>query len=398
MVGPTQWKSSLEIIQHVSFKVAALTLTFLTLACQGTNAQDTLVAEGAEWRYLDDGTDQQTAWIVPGFSDAAWKTGVAPLGYGDDDETTEVLFGPGPDNASNDPDNRFITTYFRHTFSVADPPDYTNALLRVLHDDGVVVYLNGTEVFRSGVPEGAIDHLTNATFSVADDDETINFYAQEIDPALLVASQNVLAVEIHQVDATSSDISMDLELIANFERVPPSVSITSPTDGETMTPDTIDTILIAADATDPDGTVELVEFFHGDVKVAEDATAPYSAAWVRAEEGRYTVTAVATDSSGLRGTASVDIAVVAPPPVLIARGDDWRYDDTGTDLGDAWRETSFDDSNWPSAPAELGYGDGDEETVIGFGPDADNKHPTYYFRKIFDVALTCLPFFGPADA
>ena len=188
------------------------------------------------------------------------------------------------------------------------------------------------------------------------------------------------------MDAISTDLSMNLEVVANFEPVPPSVSITSLTDGQTVVPDTSATILIAADATDPDGMVELVEFFQGDTKVAEDATAPFDVAWVGAGAGRYTVTAVATDSSGLRGTSSVDVIVAVPPPVLIARGEMWRYDDTGTDLGDTWRDASFDDSSWPLAAAEFGYGDGDEATVIGFGPDADNKHPTYYFRKIFTVA------------
>ena len=163
----------------MSFKVAALTLSFLTLACLRTSAQETLVAAGAEWQYLDDGTDQQTAWIMPGFSDATWKTGVAQLGYGDGDETTEVLFGPDPDNANNDPDNKFITTYFRHTFS-ATPLDYSNALLRVLHDDGVVVFLNGLEVFRRGMPDGPVDYLTPATFTVAGDDETSNFFGREL--------------------------------------------------------------------------------------------------------------------------------------------------------------------------------------------------------------------------
>jgi len=67
--------------QEMSFKVAALTLTFLTLSCQRIDAQETLVATGAEWRYLDDGSDQATAWFMPGFPDDTWKTGTAKLGW-----------------------------------------------------------------------------------------------------------------------------------------------------------------------------------------------------------------------------------------------------------------------------------------------------------------------------
>ena len=40
-------------------------------------------------------------------------TGTAELGYGDGDEYTVVSFGP-------DPNNKYITTYFRHAFNVVD--------------------------------------------------------------------------------------------------------------------------------------------------------------------------------------------------------------------------------------------------------------------------------------
>lgn len=59
---------------------------------------------------------------------------------------------------------------------------------------------------------------------------------------------------------------------------------------------------------------------------------------------------------------------------LIARGADWHYLDDGSNQGTAWRETDFDDSGWDSGPAQLGFGDGDEDTVIASG------HITYYFR------------------
>jgi len=73
---------------------------------------------------------------------------------------------------------------------------------------------------------------------------------------------------------------------------------------------------------------------------------------------------------------------------LVSAGATWRYNDTGTDLGIRWRYASYDDSDWPYGPAELGYGDGDEATVIEYGPDQDNKHPCYYFRHSFNVSDT----------
>ena len=64
----------------------------------------------------------------------------------------------------------------------------------------------------------------------------------------------------------------------------------------------------------------------------------------------------------------------------------WRYEDSGTDLGTSWTELSYDDSAWDFGQGELGYGDGDENTVLDFGGDPDNKIITYYFRKTFTVA------------
>ncbi len=68
---------------------------------------------------------------------------------------------------------------------------------------------------------------------------------------------------------------------------------------------------------------------------------------------------------------------------LLPAGSVWRYLDDGSDPGTAWREPDYDDSAWKSGAAELGYGDGDETTVTGYGPDPDNKYLTTYFRTHF---------------
>src|SRR6266487_1002858 len=126
---------------------ALIVLSFLALSGGLTRAAtDTLVAYGSTWKYLDNGTDQGTAWRATSFNDSGWASGPAQLGYSsnpaENDEATIVSFGP-------DPNNKYITTYFRRTFPVSDPASATILTLYLLRDDAGVVYLNGTEIFRS---------------------------------------------------------------------------------------------------------------------------------------------------------------------------------------------------------------------------------------------------------
>lgn len=166
--------------------------------------ETTLIPLGATWKYLDDGSDQGSAWSAPSYNDAGWAAGPAELGYGDGDEATVVSFG-------SDSGNKYITTYFRHSFQVIGAASLVRADLRLKRDDGAVVYLNGTEVFRSNMPGGMITFLTTAS-ATADEN---SFFDSTVSPALLLEGTNVLAVEIHQVSGTSSDISLDLELTAS---------------------------------------------------------------------------------------------------------------------------------------------------------------------------------------
>jgi hypothetical protein len=80
-----------------------------------------------------------------------------------------------------------------------------------LRDDGAIVYLNGAEVARSNMPGGTVGHLTPASTGISGADE-YTFYDFTVEPGLLHNGTNVLAAEVHQSSATSSDLSFDLEL------------------------------------------------------------------------------------------------------------------------------------------------------------------------------------------
>ncbi|MCL4176455.1 MAG: hypothetical protein KJ072_01735 [Verrucomicrobia bacterium] len=168
----------------------------------------TLVPAGSVWSYLDDGSNQGEAWRAPDFDDTGWSQGPAELGYGDASagrpEATVISYGP---NAGA----KFITYYFRHAFEVEDPSAYGGLVIQFQRDDGGIVYLNGQRVFTSNLPPGPVDYLTTA--SLADDDGA-QFHSANVAGSYLRSGTNVLAVEVHQENPTSSDTSFDLQLQA----------------------------------------------------------------------------------------------------------------------------------------------------------------------------------------
>ena len=166
-----------------------------------------LVNAGTGWQYLDDGSNQGTAWREAGFDSSSWASGDAQLGYGDGDEATVV--------GSGGSGNRHYTTYFRKTFNVDAASVFNEMVLKLLRDDGASVYLNGNEIVRSNLPgtlgDNGIDWETKASNSVSGSNED-RFYEYVLNSDFLVDGENVLAVEVHQINRTSSDISFDLSL------------------------------------------------------------------------------------------------------------------------------------------------------------------------------------------
>lgn len=160
-----------------------------------------IFAQGSSWKYRDESTAPDATWKNTDYNDTGWKTGTAQLGYGDGDEQTVISYG-------SDANNKYITSFYRKSFSVADPENISGLTLKLMRDDGAVVYLNGSEVARSNMPSGSITSSTLATAAVAGTDESV-FFEFQLDKTKLVAGNNVLSVEIHQSGASSSDVSFD---------------------------------------------------------------------------------------------------------------------------------------------------------------------------------------------
>lgn len=173
-----------------------------------------LLPSGAAWRYLDDGSDQGTAWRQPDFDDSAWPTGATPLGYGLGVESTRLSNG-------DDLDSRPVTTYFRHNFEVDDPAKTPRIILALDADDGAAVYLNGEEVARRRLGAGAV-YNTEAFADGGNGQGPPRLFA--IPGNKLKPGRNVIAAEVHQVHTMSADLHFDLTLSSRFADLVPLVS------------------------------------------------------------------------------------------------------------------------------------------------------------------------------
>ncbi|MBN1674990.1 MAG: chitobiase/beta-hexosaminidase C-terminal domain-containing protein [Kiritimatiellae bacterium] len=174
-----------------------------------------LVAAGVVWKYEDTGTDLGSAWRAAAYDDSGWAEGPSILGYGEPYIVTPISYGPTSAN-------KHTTAYFRKHFTLADSlTDIVRLRLDVRYDDGYAAYLNGQEVARGSMPDGPIAYASLGTGHEGDvlTGADITAYA-----GLLVPGENVLAVEVHQGGPASSDLVMDLALVADTRWTPATVT------------------------------------------------------------------------------------------------------------------------------------------------------------------------------
>ena len=189
------------------------TLFLILLISINFYSQTVIVSNGANWNYLDDGSNQGTAWYGTGFNDASWNLNFsAELGYGDT-QTTTVGYGP-------DVNNKYPTTYFRKSFNVVDQTLYNDLVLEAIRDDGMLVYLNGVVVWSDNMP-ASFDYQTYATSSVGGSGETT--WISKAISSNLVTGTNILAVEIHQKSASDPDLSFDFRL-TGYDDLPVAIT------------------------------------------------------------------------------------------------------------------------------------------------------------------------------
>lgn len=170
-----------------------------------------IVAYGSNWNYSATGaipsSQNGNSWFSNGFDFSSWPQGPSSFGFNETVNTTLP--------------STIYTAYFRKDISIPNFASYTNYYLKLVVDDGAVIYFNGVRVAYLRMDDlVSYQYNTFANTIVGSGQGQVPEGVEVIIPvsSSYVTSSNLkIAVEVHQCDANSSDMFFNLELIASNE-------------------------------------------------------------------------------------------------------------------------------------------------------------------------------------
>jgi 3',5'-cyclic AMP phosphodiesterase CpdA len=153
----------------------------------------TVIPRGAEWEYLG-GKDPGADWTT---ATGGWPVGKAGFGYGDDDDVTII----------KDMRGRYRFLCIRREFELTGKEDLAKLGLAIAYDDGFICYLNGREAARANVDEGNLQAARG--IKSYDSRGKFRWFSLADAAAALKPGKNVIAIEVHNDDLDSSDLTLD---------------------------------------------------------------------------------------------------------------------------------------------------------------------------------------------
>ncbi len=193
-----------------------------------------IVAPSSEWKWLhptngvdpkEDDPDFHQTFFTADFDAAAWQTGKdsaeagGGFGYGDDWFTGVDIGTPGVADEEGKRDGK--SAYFRHRFTTTE--EHANLELRCQRDDGIIIYLDGKEVTRDNMAEGAEAYALPAASAVGSDAERTT-YRIPLPDFTLPAGEHVLAISLHNTEKPSSDLRIGGITLVEVEPSPPDAA------------------------------------------------------------------------------------------------------------------------------------------------------------------------------
>ena len=200
-------------------------------------------------------------------------------------------------------------------------------MLRVKRDDGIAVYVNGTEVVRDNLPTGTLTAGTYPTTKVTAADG-VAWKQFTIPTSSLVNGDNTIAAEVHQDSRNDTRAVFDLTLSGTVNSSGPVVTISSPAPNGALR---TSPVALTGLCTSADGNVTVTVGGAASTVLGAPCVANGWTASAPLADGAYTVAASQTDGSGVTGstgaipftvdTVTPAVAVTAPTDgVTLASG------------------------------------------------------------------------------
>ncbi|MBN8458631.1 MAG: lamin tail domain-containing protein, partial [Verrucomicrobia bacterium] len=171
----------------------------------GNNGTTFIATSSTGWKYLK-GTAEPSSpvdgWRAVAYDDNAWLSGSQPMGYNSKYGNVTTL---------SDMQNNYWSVYLRKTFTVPANQIPDSLTLRLLVDDGCIVWINGTEVARTHMPAGHVAYNAAANNHDATAWETFTLSNTS---SYLLGGTNVIAIQVNNSSLSSSDLTINSELTA----------------------------------------------------------------------------------------------------------------------------------------------------------------------------------------
>ena len=160
---------------------------------------ETVIDWGDNWYYFLGNNEPPNNWNQQNFDDSGWLSGPSGFGYGDEDDATEI--------------SPVISLYVRRDFTISAIESVLKILLHVDYDDAFVAYINGSEIARANIGSpGAPPSYDQGADSwreaeIYQGGEPNEYLIDQVE-SLLEGGTNVLAIQVHNFNLESSDLTL----------------------------------------------------------------------------------------------------------------------------------------------------------------------------------------------
>jgi len=208
-----------------TIKYGWLVVTFFLAALASAPAAEIIPFRSSGWKYVlgtQEASNPTSAWRAPEFDDSAWlpagTTASLPIGFPSAgatglEATIQTTLTAGG----------YTCVFLRKTFVVNNAAAVVGLTLQGQHDDGFAAWLNGTPIGSANVAEP----YTISTLA-SDHEVTVGEASLTPSAGLLVEGTNVLAVQVFNVNTTSSDLFLDVRLTSDVDVAPTIASLDPP--------------------------------------------------------------------------------------------------------------------------------------------------------------------------